>query len=247
MVTMSRFAPTQVGNSTFVRLPKDIIKKNAVTNTQNNDEFCFLWCVNAALHPPVLVPTNPTIHRHFSVRLNYEGIQFPIKLNDVPKFEKMNDLSINVYGIDSESTGKKFDKNNIESVYHFAWIHNLSGLIKSQISLGHSKLYFCDRCLNHFKLKKCYLEHRVDCFKSNKVRMEFPSGKNKILKFKDFKSKDTVPFVVYADLECTLQPSGDDEKIVHKHVPHSIAYYVHCSYNNTLSKFELNRSPDCIN
>ncbi|CAG5100622.1 Protein of unknown function [Cotesia congregata] len=42
MVTMSRFAPTQVGNSTFVRLPKDIIKKNAVTNTQNNDEFCFL-------------------------------------------------------------------------------------------------------------------------------------------------------------------------------------------------------------
>ncbi|XP_074107212.1 uncharacterized protein LOC141532658 [Cotesia typhae] len=132
---MSRFAPTQVGNSTFVRLPRDIIRKNAVTNIQNNDEFCFLWCVNAALHPPVLVPESPTRYRHFSVRLNYE-------------------------------------------------------------------------------------EHRVDCFKSNKVGMEFPSEKNKILKFKDFKSKDTVPFVVYADLECTLEPPGDDEKIVHKHVPH---------------------------
>ncbi|XP_074109310.1 uncharacterized protein LOC141534068 [Cotesia typhae] len=77
--------------------------------------------------------------------------------------------------------------------------------------------------------------------------MEFPSEKNKILKFKDFKSKDTVPFVVYVDLECTLEPPGDDEKIVHKHVPHSIAYYVHCSYDNTLSRFQLNRSPDCIN
>ncbi|CAG5109270.1 Protein of unknown function [Cotesia congregata] len=43
MVTMSRFAPTQVGNSTFVRLPKDIVKKKrAVTNIQNDDEFCFL-------------------------------------------------------------------------------------------------------------------------------------------------------------------------------------------------------------
>ncbi|CAG5092325.1 Protein of unknown function, partial [Cotesia congregata] len=42
MVTMSRFIPTQVGNSTFVRLPRDIIRKNAVTNIQNNDEFCFL-------------------------------------------------------------------------------------------------------------------------------------------------------------------------------------------------------------
>ncbi|XP_074096351.1 uncharacterized protein LOC141525688 [Cotesia typhae] len=73
MVTMSRFTPTQVGNSTFVRLPKDIVKKkNAVTNIQNNDEFCFLWCVNAALHSPVLVPGDPTSYRHFSVRLNYE-------------------------------------------------------------------------------------------------------------------------------------------------------------------------------
>ncbi|CAD6222101.1 GSCOCG00011722001-RA-CDS, partial [Cotesia congregata] len=209
-------------------------KKRAVTNIQNDDEFCFLWCVNAALHPPVLVPADPSSYRHFSVRLNYEGIQFPIKLNDIPKFEKMNDLSINVYGIDSEFTGKKSEKstiiplylNNIEFVYHFAWIHNLSGLITSQISLGRHKLYFCDRCLNHFKLEKCYLEHRVDYFKTNKVRMDFPSEKNKILKFKDFKSKDTVPFVVYADLECTLEPPGDDEKIVHKHVPYSIAYYV---------------------
>ncbi|CAG5096939.1 Protein of unknown function, partial [Cotesia congregata] len=44
--------------------------------------------------------------------------------------------------------------DNIEFVYHFAWIHNLSGLITSQISLGRHKLYFCDRCLNHFKLEK---------------------------------------------------------------------------------------------
>ncbi|XP_044588748.1 uncharacterized protein LOC123267925 [Cotesia glomerata] len=156
----------------------------------------------------------------------------------------MNNLSINVYGIESEFTD---NLDSIESIHHFTWIHNLSGLIKSQISLGKHKLYFCDRCLNHFKLKKCYEDHRVDCFKSNKVRMNFPNEKNRILKFKDFNSKDTVPFVVYADLECILEPPGDDEKIVHKHVPHSIAYYVHCSYNNTLSRFELNRSPDCIN
>ncbi|XP_074105733.1 uncharacterized protein LOC141531696 [Cotesia typhae] len=78
MVTMSRFAPTQVGNSTFIRLPQDIIRKHAVTNIQNNDEFCFLWCVNAALHPPVLVPAVPSSYRHFSVRLNYEDSWPPV-------------------------------------------------------------------------------------------------------------------------------------------------------------------------
>ncbi|XP_044597156.1 uncharacterized protein LOC123273742 [Cotesia glomerata] len=280
MVTMSRFTPTQVGKSTFVTLPKDIHKKNAVVNIQNKDEFCFLWCVNAALHPPVLNPELPEKYQHFSNRLNYKGIEFPIKLNYIPKFEKMNNLSINVYGIESEFTSKKSEKSfiiplylsnseskipaihlmmikksvnytdnlgHIESVYYFAWIHNLSGLITKQITKDKHKLYICDRCLNHFKQQKSYQEHISDCFKSNKVRMNFPTEKNRVLKFKDFKSKDPVPFVVYADLECTLEPQGDDPKKVHKHVPHSIAYYIHCSYDNTLSKFELNRSPDCIN
>ncbi|XP_044578946.1 uncharacterized protein LOC123261418 [Cotesia glomerata] len=154
---MSRYTPSQVGNSTFVRLPKDIFDKHAVVNIQNKDEFCFL-CIDTSVKDEIMK------------------------------------------------------------------IKNLSRLTSKQISKDHSKLYFCDRCLNHFKLEKCFKEHRVDCFKSNKVRMKFPNEKNKILKFKDFKSKDTVPFVVYADLECTFEPQEDDGKTVHKHVLHTTVF-----------------------
>ncbi|XP_057329894.1 uncharacterized protein LOC130670501 [Microplitis mediator] len=56
--------------------------------------------------------------------------------------------------------------------------------------------------------------------------------------------EDSVPFVVYADLECTLEPQGDDD--IQKHVPHSIAFYRHCNYDNNLSKIEINRSSDCV-
>ncbi|XP_057335455.1 uncharacterized protein LOC130674204 [Microplitis mediator] len=74
--------------------------------------------------------------------------------------------------------------------------------------------------------------------------MTFPTEENKILKFKNYHFKDTVLFVVYADLECTLEPQDNDN--FDKHIPHSIAFYRFCSYNNNLSKFELNRSQTCI-
>ncbi|XP_057324645.1 uncharacterized protein LOC130667171 [Microplitis mediator] len=101
-----------------------------------------------------------------------------------------------------------------------------------------------ETCLNHFKTEISFNSHNDDCFKLNKVRMKFPTNENKILKFKNYRNKDSVPFVVYADLECTLEPQGDDE--IQKHVPHSIAFYRHCNYYNNLSKFEINRSSDCV-
>lgn len=134
------------------------------------------------------------------------------------------------------------DFENFEPIFHFALIKDLSRLVKSQISKSKCKLFFCDRCLNHCKLEKSLKRHKLDCLKSNTVRMVIPNEQNQILKFRNYCNKDSVPFVVYADLECTLEPEGDDEK----HVSHSVAFYQHCSYNSNLSKFELNRSPHCI-
>ncbi|XP_053592981.1 uncharacterized protein LOC128667344 [Microplitis demolitor] len=121
---------------------------------------------------------------------------------------------------------------------------DLSRLVKSQISASKSELFFCDRCFNHFKLEKSFEDHKKDCFALNKFHMTFPTEENKILKFKNYQYKDIVPFVVYADLECTLEPQKNDNS--DKHIPHSIAFYRFCSYNNNLSKFELNRSQTCI-
>ncbi|XP_057324660.1 uncharacterized protein LOC130667186 [Microplitis mediator] len=284
VITMSRYTPLQAGASTFVRLPRDIHLKRAVLNIENHDEHCFLWCVVAATHEAHTGhPERTTSYPHYSSVLKYAGIDFPITPKDILKFETLNNLSINVYGIESEFNGfgdekstiiplylsencksdvrkihllmvqanvnlnmsNENDFKNYKPVYHFALIKNLSRLVKNQISKAHCKLYFCDRCLNHFKTETSFNSHNDDCFKLNKVRMKFPINENKILKLKNYRNKDSVPFVVYADLECTLEPQGDDDDI-QKHVPHSIAFYRHCNYDNNLSKFEINRSSDCI-
>ncbi|CAD6206494.1 GSCOCG00012693001-RA-CDS, partial [Cotesia congregata] len=210
-----------------------------------------------------------TSYPHFSEVLKYNGINFPIQIKDIVKFEKMNNLSINVYGLESDFSGEKSDKksdecviipvylsksmnsnvktihlliiqtninlnmksddyDDYEPIYHFALINNLSALVTSSITQTEKKHFFCDRCLNHFKIRKSFERHRKDCLKINKVHMVFPTEENKILKFKNFQYQDTVPFVIYADLECTLTPIDDDTDI---HIPHSIAFYRFCNYN----------------
>ena len=58
----------------------------------------------AALHP-VDNSCATSSYPHYSSELKYEGINFPMRLIDIPKFEKMNGLSINVYSIEKVKQG----------------------------------------------------------------------------------------------------------------------------------------------
>ena len=69
---------------------------------KNNDLYWFLWSVVAALCPVDRNPCSTSSYPHFNEVLKYDDINFPIKFSDVQKFEKMNNLSINIYGEDPE-------------------------------------------------------------------------------------------------------------------------------------------------
>lgn len=100
-ININRYIPIRGGLSTFVALPKDLQRKKAVVNIMNEDAFCFLWSVTAALSPATANSDRKSSYRHFSEVLRYEGLEFPMKLKNVPKFEQMNELMINVYGIET--------------------------------------------------------------------------------------------------------------------------------------------------
>ncbi|CAD6233577.1 GSCOCG00012283001-RA-CDS [Cotesia congregata] len=147
---------------------------------------------------------------------------------------------------------------NYQPIFHYTLIKNLSRLVCSQITKSCSNLWLCDRYLCHFEFQKSFEKHKLDCLKCNNVGLKLPNGEkedDKILSLKDFKHIDKVPFIIYADLECVLVHENDCEseetnkptsKHMNKHIPHSAAYYRHCDYDNSLSKFEINRAPDCI-
>ena len=51
----------------------------------------------SALHPVETNPQRLAKYRQFENELNFNGIEFPIKIKDIPKIETMNNLIINVF------------------------------------------------------------------------------------------------------------------------------------------------------
>lgn len=278
-VNINSFNPISVGFSTYVNLPTLLKNKKAVINIRNNDAYCFLWAIVAALHPapkhknPLRVNSYP----HFSTVLNYEGIKFPIDLKSISKFEYMNKLSINVYTMEkSEILPLTLTKTNFSTkinllmipgndqnittddtrsnqiYYHFALIKNLSRLIGKQCGNINNKKWYCNRCLNHFMSETNLLNHQTDCNDLNDVKVCLPQKGRNILKFKNYKHKLDVPFVIYADLESILVDyidkldNNNKSTKYQKHEPFSIAYYLKCSYDESLSEFSLYTGKDCM-
>lgn len=255
-------------NSTFTDLPKSIQNKRAVVNVKNKDEYCFNWAIMSALYPATSNVSLTTSYPHFKQKLKYKGLKYPMELQDVVKFEKMNGLKIHVYGLDSmgevESlyvSKQKSDKETIhllmvrsgkrhretnKMLMHFCWIKNMSRLLSSQINSDQHKTHFCDACLQHYRGKKSYDNHLQNCYELTQCRMILPEEPNNILKFTSYSKKERVPFVVYADIECLLEKVTNDTKVYQKHIPFAIAFRIQCTYNNELSDLKSHLGEDCI-
>jgi hypothetical protein len=283
-INMNNYNPISVGISTYVDLPKFIKNTKSVINIQNNDHYCFLWSVVCALYPARLNVSRPSSYPHFSQVLKYDNIKFPIKLKDIPKFEQMNKLAINVYVIGSNKneispliiSKSEFspiinllmiscddivcvsdDDDCIDSdqdcnLYHFAFIKDLSRLVGKQMGNVKNKKWLCYRCLNYFSNEVHLQNHIKDCKNINNTKVVMPKENNNVMKFKNFKNKEPVPFVIYADIECILknchEDDDDDKKTqrYQKHEAFSIAYYLKSNIEyKYMSKFQIHTGPKC--
>ncbi|XP_043276094.1 uncharacterized protein [Venturia canescens] len=148
-------------------------------------------------------------------------------LDQIGKFEKMNNLSINVYSekeevilpvrVSKEKKERHFNLLYIEDVSgcgigHFAWIKNLSRLVNSQLNSDGHKKYICDRCLHYFPTIDKLQFHEVDCGVINDCAVRLPAENDKWLEFTNANRKERLPFVVYADLECILEKTSAEER-----------------------------------
>ena len=91
---------------TWIPLPKELANKKAIINIQNfKDNKCFLWCVLRALNPKNdnAVRVDKELKSKENT-LNMEGIEYPVTLKDLNKFEKQNPtISITVLGYEEKS------------------------------------------------------------------------------------------------------------------------------------------------
>ena len=90
-----------IKGSSYIPLPNFIMRKNAIINIKNEDDKCFLWSVLRYLHPKQIHGERLTDLIKYENDLNFKGIEFPVKVKDIQKFENQNPNlpGINVFSI----------------------------------------------------------------------------------------------------------------------------------------------------
>ena len=211
------------GGSSYIDLPLEIKNKKACVNVQNNNQECFKFSILAALHYDEIQKDHfrPSKYTKWLNDLNFDGVDFPVDLKDIDKFENQNPYRINVLGyenkeiyplrisnklsaneltinlllINDENSEKSEDKNN-----HYVWIKDLSKLLSKQISKNKCKKYICIRCFNCFRLESAFKKHEEICKNIDFIKTLVPKPET-FIEFKNYKKMIKAPFVIYADFE----------------------------------------------
>ena len=92
--------------SSYIDLPQQIKRKQACVNIKNLDNQCFKWVMLSALHPVNRRDSNHRVckYKKYESELNFTGIDFPVALKDLAKFEQQNNISL-MYMVSLEKSG----------------------------------------------------------------------------------------------------------------------------------------------
>ena len=96
-VILEIYKVNDIQASSCVELPEKYMNNKSLMNIKNDDQFCFLWCILAHFCP---VEENKSRTSNYSMhfnKLNLEGLEFPMRVKDILKFEKLNNLNVNVF------------------------------------------------------------------------------------------------------------------------------------------------------
>ena len=234
---------------TWLPQPKELADKKAIINMQNKDNKCFLWCVLRALNPDKNNPQRLDKKLMDKNTLNMEGIDYPVSLKDLNKFEKQNPtISITVLGYERKGVNPLRNSTNTDRDYniilmliekggvkHYCLVKNLSRLLSPQVSNHNGEHQFCLRCLNPFWSHESLNKHQEYCGKYEPVKIELPE-KGTMLKIENHHRSKKVPFTVFADFEsynksiqsCETNPESSYTKQYQKHEPSSFCYCIKC-------------------
>ena len=205
--------------SSYLPLPDWLARKKAIVNPHNDDEECFKWSVitpeNAGMKDPQCVSKL----RKFTDNYDWSGLEFPVSIKDIGKFDTRNNISVNILAVEGRDIyihrkGQKMMGQEInllmvseDGIWHYTAIKSLSRLLSSKNSNTKHKQHFCMNCLQGFTQESSRDQHQVYCEDNESVRVEMPK-QGSTIEFKDEQNQFKVPFIMYADFESILEPMG---------------------------------------
>ena len=155
-------------SNSYIELPKWLKSKKAVINSQDKDEEYFKWAVIRALHHEEIKKDHQRILRlrPYEKQYNWEGLEFPVSIKKIDKFEKNNPgIAVNVLFSNKGSiyTAYRSERNvkckkqvNLLMIVdgekrHHTAIKSMSRLSSKLNEKTRRAYHFCMNCLNSFQ------------------------------------------------------------------------------------------------
>ena len=233
------------------------IRTNAILNIQNNDTYCFIWCILASLHPVDNNPHRVSKYIPYKNELNIANIDFSncMKITDIDKFENLNNqLSINVFEYTKDDDNDfnlvplYISKNNENRriIDLILYKNHYILLKKLLVCIGkHDNIYVCRICLNSYSVQSELLTHKKLCgYKKESV---YIPSKETHIKWNKIYQKMPIYSIIIADFEARNEPIINQDNVVSKtidicqQIPTCNGFYVINKINNLPIKMDYHK------
>ena len=231
-MTISFYNTGNMDGSSYVKIP---LRSSAIVNIKNDDRYCFIWSILAKLHPCETNPDRVTKYMPYFNELNIERFDFSngFPCSDMYRFEKLNNLSINIYELNFDRNKHKLvpieiSKNESDKVIDLLIYKNHYALIKKlNVFIGkHDCKYICRKCLNSYTTNSMLIKHKNLC-SQNQILKTSP---NSHIYWKKYFQKNKLYFRIYADFEADNKKEytniGDKTTNIYKQEPVCNGYYI---------------------
>ena len=240
------------GQGSF-KLPSKLKTKSAVVNV-DCESHCFKYAVLSILHYEDVETHRyrPSQYKAWEDELKFDEMDASnMKIKDIEKFERLNNIKIIVHIWDKGLKGVRYNRrsstydrvinllliyNEQSQIWHYCGITNLSRLYYHQLSKHHIHL-ICNRCIRSFKSKEKFETHYEWCSRGKLQVEKMP--KDIYFNYRENGDELSPVRVIYADIECYI----DDNT----HKPAAIACYeVWHKDLNRQNKIHVWQGEDCI-
>jgi len=242
----------------FIKNKKSIVNPYRCNKKKISSNCCDSLCFRYSIMGKLLFDSKINVHnimnyfRYNAInnKYNWDCIPYPVALEDIQTFERVNDITINVYSVNDTETEiiplkvnmvrKKDHRDILFFKGHFTWIKSFNTLISKQVvKKNSSKRYFCRTCFRHYYQEELLITHEKTCTNSSPIITI--KKKEKYLKFKNIHRQLKIPYVIYADVKYELTPLSTCTPNPNASYTHPIGIYslkrcLYCVvYDNTMS------------
>ena len=232
-MTISFYNTGSMDGSTYVKLP---LRSSAIINVKNDDKYCFIWSILAKLYPCESNPDRVSKYLPYFNELNIEGFDFTngFRCSDMYRFEKLNNLSINIYQLYFNQGAKhklipiEISKNKSDKVIDLLIYKNHYVLIKKlNVFIGKNDCkYICRKCLISYTTNNMLIKHKKLCGENQKIK----TSPNSQIYMKKYFQKNKLYFRIYADFEADNKREdnsiGDKTTNIYKQEPVCNGYQI---------------------